>query len=79
MRLADRAAAVLAWLDHDDWAPFDDVLGDTVPTAVATVLAVLVLVRVGALAIQQHECDDAILVRRLTDDADVLRRIESWD
>lgn len=77
-RLVERAAAVLTWLDHRDWAPLAAVLGDDIPTAVATLLAVLVLVRLGALAVHQDDPDSPVLVRRLTDDAEVVRHIEGW-
>ena len=78
-RLVERATVVLAWLDHHDWAPLTAVLGADVPTAVATLLAVLVLVRVGALGVRQDTPDDPVLIRRLVDDLEVVRRIERWD
>jgi segregation and condensation protein A len=65
--IRERAEVVLAQVDHDQWTDLRAVLGDHLPAAVATFLAVLILVRRGLLAVRQAEPYTRVSIRRLAD------------
>jgi segregation and condensation protein A len=62
--LQERAEVVFATARADSWLPLGRVLGPDVPTAVATFLAVLALVRRGVLLVRQTDCRACLQVRR---------------
>jgi segregation and condensation protein A len=65
--IRERAEVVLAQVDQDQWTDLRAVLGDDLPAAVATFLAVLILVRRGLLAVRQAEPYTRVSIRRLAD------------
>ncbi|HZS02617.1 MAG TPA: segregation/condensation protein A [Chloroflexota bacterium] len=62
--LLERARLLYAAVDADHWVALGRLLGGDVPTAVATFLAVLALVRRGLLVVRQDGCFAPLQIRR---------------
>jgi segregation and condensation protein A len=69
--IRERAEVVLAGVGSDHWTDLCEVLGDDLSAAVATFLAVLILVRRGWLAVRQSDPYARVAIRRLVDVADL--------
>jgi chromatin segregation and condensation protein Rec8/ScpA/Scc1 (kleisin family) len=64
--LRERADFLVSSVPADAWRSFYDLLGADVPTAVATFLALLALVRQGVLLVRQDGACGALELRRGT-------------
>jgi segregation and condensation protein A len=69
--IRERAEVVLTVAGPDHWTDLREVLGDDLSAAVATFLAVLILVRRGWLAVRQSDPYARVSIRRLVDGADL--------
>jgi segregation and condensation protein A len=67
--ISERAEVVLAVVGREHWTDLGEVLGDDLSAAVATFLAVLILVRRGWLTVRQSEPYARVSIRRLVDEA----------
>ena len=69
--IRERAEVILAGVGSDHWTDLREVLGDDLSAAVATFLAVLILVRRGWLAVGNTDPYARVAIRRLVDVADL--------
>ena len=76
--LRERVALLLQAVSRDVWTPLSELLGGDVPTAVATFLAVLLLVRRGVVEIQQASAYVSVELRRTAVDSAVLSGLDEW-
>ncbi|HZU04847.1 MAG TPA: segregation/condensation protein A [Chloroflexota bacterium] len=74
----ERAALLLRATTRDTWVPLAPLLGPDVPTAVATFLAVLLLVRLAVLAVRQPGPYAGIELRRLAQEVAAAPDWERW-
>jgi segregation and condensation protein A len=70
--IRERAEVVLAVVGRERWTDLRDVLGSDLSAAVATFLAVLILVRRGWLTVRQSEPYAQVSIRRLVDAVDAI-------
>jgi segregation and condensation protein A len=77
--LLARARLVLARASTDAWLPLGELLGPDVPTAIATFLALLALVRRGILLVRQAGSSAPLEIRRGSRTAAGPLLLEGWE
>jgi segregation and condensation protein A len=76
--LRARAEVLLGLAARDGWVSLDGVLGDDVPTIVASFLALLVLTRRGVVEVKQDQAYGLLAIRRLAAEPVSADAFEDW-